>query len=271
MMAQQNQPGDLKVALLQFDIAWEDPQANWNRIAQLLQGQEGLHDLIVLPEMFSTGFTMKPQGLAEAPGGDSEGFMRFLAGKTGAIIMGSLIVEEEGKFFNRLLVVGNEGPVLQYDKRHLFRMAGEHETYTAGAELNVFSLKGWRICPLICYDLRFPVWSRNGAAGEGRLWYDALVYVANWPERRAAHWRALLQARAIENQAWVLGLNRVGTDGNGISYSGDSSLIDALGNIVAHSAGEERLLTATLVWSELAEYREKFPAWRDADQFNLFG
>jgi predicted amidohydrolase len=149
-------------------------------------------------------------------------------------------------------------------------MAGEHEVYQAGAELQVFEIKGWRVCPMVCYDLRFPVWSRNGLGEGGRLAYDLLVYVANWPERRVAHWKALLQARAIENQSFVAGVNRVGRDGNDIQYSGDSMIFDALGNVVKHDTGNECLLTARLEWDALADYREKFPAWMDADQFGLY-
>lgn len=269
-MQEFNQPEDLRVCLVQYDIIWEDFQANWNKINHMLREEAGKHDLIVLPEMFNTGFSMKPEGIAEPVGGHTENFMRFLAGKMGAIVMGSVITEENGKYYNRMLVANHEGLVLKYDKRHLFRMAGEDQVYTAGADLNVFSLKGWRICPLVCYDLRFPVWSRNGMRDDGRLWYDLLVYVANWPAKRAAHWKALMQARAIENQACLIGVNRVGIDGNQIEYDGDSSIFDEKGQILAHSKGEEKLLTATLNWAEMADYRQKFPAWRDADEFGLY-
>jgi omega-amidase len=264
-------PADLRICLVQADLVWENPNLNWSKMSQLLAGQEGVHDLIILPEMFSTGFTMAARKNAElASDSETQAWMQYQASKLGAVVMGSIIVEDEGKYYNRLLVVGPDGLALKYDKRHLFRMSGEHETYVAGSELQVFTLKGWRICPMICYDLRFPVWSRNGMSPENRMWYDLLVYVANWPERRVAHWKALLTARAIENQAWVAGVNRVGTDGNDIVYSGDSMICDALGAVVAHSVQEE-LLTATLKWEELAAYREKFPAWADADKFELFG
>ncbi len=264
-------PSSLRICLVQMDLAWENPQLNWSKASNLLRDEVGKHDLIILPEMFTTGFSMKPALLAEsAEDGDTLAWMQFHAAKLGAIVVGSLIVEEDGKYYNRLMVVGQEGLVLKYDKRHLFRMSGENEVYAAGDELPVFSLNGWRICPMICYDLRFPVWSRNGMNPEGRMWYDLLLYVANWPERRVAHWKALLQARAIENQVWVAGVNRVGTDGNDIVYSGDSMIVDALGTIAAHEVGKEVLLTATLDWNALAEYREKFPAWADADRFELF-
>jgi omega-amidase len=265
-------PSSLRICAVQMDLAWENPAANWNQASTLLRGQEGLHDVIMLPEMFSTGFSMRARNLAE-PAADSDtlAWMQFHAAKLGAIVMGSVIIEEEGRFYNRLMVVGSDGLEVKYDKRHLFRMSGEHEVYGQGTELQVFSVKGWRICPMVCYDLRFPVWSRNGMNPEGRLWYDLLVYLANWPERRVQHWKTLLQARAIENQAWVAGVNRVGTDGNDIVYSGDSMIVDALGTIVAHKVKEEGLLTATLEWAALEEYRNKFPAWADADKFDLLG
>ena len=264
-------PGPLRICLVQMDLAWENPDQNRSHAANLLRDQAGKHDLIILPEMFTTGFSMNPKKLAESAGDpDTLAWMQFHAAKLGAIVVGSFIIEENGKYYNRLMVVGQEGLVVKYDKRHLFRMSGEHEVYTAGDELPVFSLNGWRICPMVCYDLRFPVWSRNGMNPEGRMWYDLLLYVANWPERRVAHWKALLQARAIENQVWVAGVNRVGQDGNDIVYSGDSMIIDALGTIVAHEVGKEGLLTATLEWEALADYRERFPAWADADRFELF-
>ncbi len=257
---------------MQLDIAWENPNQNWSHVGRLLQGQEGLHDLVILPEMFTTGFSMAAEGNAElAQESQTEAWMQFMAAKLGVVMMGSIIVEDEGRFYNRLLVVGQDGLALKYDKRHLFRMSGEHEVYTGGDEMQVLSLKGWRICPMICYDLRFPVWSRNGLNPDGRLWYDLLVYVANWPERRIGHWKALLQARAIENQAWVAGVNRVGVDGNEVVYSGDSMICDALGSVVVHTEKVEGLLTATLDWDALEEYRTRFPAWRDADKFELYG
>lgn len=265
-------PESLRICIVQMDISWEHPQENRSKISNLLREEKGKHDLVILPEMFSTGFSMRAHNLSEpAANSDTLSWMQFEASKLGAVVVGSIIVEEDGKYYNRLLVVNHKGLVLKYDKRHLFRMAAEHEVFTAGQELQIFTLKGWRICPMICYDLRFPVWSRNGLNPQGQLWFDILLYVANWPERRIAHWKALLLARAIENQAWVAGINRVGIDGNDIVYSGDSMLIDANGAILTHSTGKEELLTATLEWAPLAEYREKFPAWADADKFELFG
>ena len=264
------QPEDLRVCLVQFEIFWEDFQANWNMINTMLKNEAGKHDLIILPEMFNSGFTMKPENVAEPVGGHTENFMKFLASKFGAIVMGSVITEEGGKYYNRLLVVSQDGPVTKYDKRHLFTMAGEHEVYTSGAELNVFSLKGWRICPMVCYDLRFPVWSRNGMREDGRPWYDLLVYVANWPSKRATHWNTLLQARAIENQACAIGVNRIGSDENGFEYQGDSSVFDARGTLLAQGGSERKLVTATLNWEEVEAYRKKFPALADADKFGLY-
>jgi omega-amidase len=265
-------PSPLRICIVQMDIAWENPGKNWSHIGMMLREEVGKHDLVILPEMFSTGFTMQARQNAE-PVDESESvaWMQFQAAKLGVVIMGSVIIEEEGLFYNRLLVVDQDGVVLKYDKRHLFRMAGEHEVFAAGSEMQILMLKGWRICPLVCYDLRFPVWSRNSMNPDGRLWYDVLVYVANWPERRAAHWKALLPARAIENQAWVAGVNRVGTDANDIVYSGDSMLCDPQGNVVLHKTKVEGLLAYTLDWEGLSSYREKFPAWSDADRFEIYG
>ncbi|MFM2374926.1 MAG: hypothetical protein RLZZ165_22 [Bacteroidota bacterium] len=269
-MEEYKTPIPLRICLLQMDLSWENPEQNKRRAGDLLRGQAGLHDLIVLPEMFTTGFSMNAKALAEpAQVSESLMWMQSQASGLGAILMGSLIVEEEGKYFNRLMVVGQEGLLLTYDKRHLFRMSGEDAVYSPGSELQVFSLHGWRICPMICYDLRFPVWSRNAMHPDGRMRHDLLLYVANWPERRIGHWKTLLQARAIENQSWVAGVNRVGKDGNAIVYSGDSMICDPLGNVVSHLVQEEGCLTATLEWAGLAAYRSNFPAWADAERFEL--
>ncbi|MEM0996784.1 MAG: amidohydrolase [Bacteroidota bacterium] len=260
---------DLRIGLVQMDLAWEDPAANRERATEMLAGQEGKHDLVVLPEMFATGFSMEPARLAETMEGDSIQWMQATAARLETVVVGSLIIEEEGQYFNRLLIVSKNGVGMHYDKRHLFRMAGEHQVYRMGTRLQAFGVKGWRICPQICYDLRFPVWTRNYHEGEGRLWYDAVIYVANWPAKRAAHWNALLKARAIENQAYAIGVNRVGTDGNGIEYSGDSAILDYQGRELDHGFRAPRLLTASLAHGPLHEYRQRFPAWLDADQYEL--
>lgn len=259
----------LNIYLYQMDIVWENPAQNRAKIELWLAGIGRKVDLVVLPEMFTTGFSMIPQGKAEKGGAETIGWLQKLAANYQITLTGSLIVEEDGHYYNRLVVVDASGLIYQYDKRHLFRMAGEDKVYAAGSEIGVFTLKGWRICPLICYDLRFPVWSRNRLKEEGKLQYDLLLYVANWPERRAHHWKSLLVARAIENQAWVAGVNRVGKDGNDIQYSGDSVVLDPLGVTVSAGSQQENTLFAALDPAALREYREKFPAWMDGDAFSL--
>ena len=261
---------NLRICLLQMDIAWELPEQNRARIDSMLSDEAGKHDLIVLPEMFTTGFTMEAAAVAEKPGGVTEQWMQELANRMGAVVTGSLVVEDGGLYFNRLLVVHAGGTAMHYDKRHLFRMAGEHETYSAGQAIMAFTVKGWRVLPLICYDLRFPVWSRNKLQDDGRMYYDLALFVANWPERRNHHWKTLLSARAIENQSFVAGVNRVGSDGKGIPYSGDTTLLDPMGQPLAYGSRQPMLLKATLDWQNLIQYRDQFPAWRDADRFDLY-
>ena len=277
----------LNIALLQLDLIWEDPQANRDQIEQQLAGlQEARHsttltggsptpdtttdmpDLVLLPEMFTTGFTMEPAPLAEPVKGPTYHWMGEVARKYQTHLAGSLIVEEDGHYFNRLLVMGPEGLVGQYDKRHLFRMAGEHKSYAGGAEKFIFQVKGWKICPLVCYDLRFSVWSRNRVGDSGDLDYDVLLYLANWPAKRASHWNVLLRARAIENQAFVIGVNRVGQDGNGVPYQGDSQIVNYLGESMAH-ATTAGVLQGKLEMEDLVHYRKRFPAWKDADDFQI--
>lgn len=258
----------LRVCLVQTDLVWEDPAGNCRHMEAILEAEAGANDLVVLPEMFSTGFTMEPKGLAEQESGPTVAWMLKMAAQLDTVLMGSLVIEEEGKYFNRHYAVGPEGILARYDKRHLFRMAGEDEAYTGGEKRLTFSLKGWRIAPQVCYDLRFPVWSRNQSDATGRAAYDLLVYVANWPSVRVAHWKALLQARAIENQACVLGVNRTGEDGNGVPYSGDSMVLDHLGAVLDTAHMEARLLKATLDGEAMVKWRKKFPVWRDADALN---
>lgn len=260
----------LKICIVQSDLLWEDPAGNRAQFDAILGGEAGKYDLFVLPEMFSTGFSMAPAGLAEEESGETVAWMQDLAGRLEAVVMGSLIIEEDGNYFNRHLAVDGNGILARYDKRHLFRMAGEDAEYQGGERRVVFELKGWRIAPMVCYDLRFPIWSRNMADAEGRYAYDLLVYVANWPAVRAAHWKTLLQARAIENQAIVLGVNRTGVDGKEIAYTGDSMIVDHVGEVLVTARNQPQLLTAVLDGTEMSRWREKFPAWRDADdqQFN---
>ncbi|MDC8758072.1 amidohydrolase [Janthinobacterium fluminis] len=254
---------DLNVTLLQTDIAWEAPAENLHRLEQRLN-DVGATSLIVLPEMFTTGFTMNPAGVAERMDGPAVAWMRAKAAAKGCDIVGSLVIEDGGRYFNRLVWAKADGGLLHYDKKHLFTFAGEDRHYTAGAAPLIVPVGGWKVATFICYDLRFPAWSRNT---DGQ--YDIALYIASWPERRAKHWQALLQARAIENQAYVIGVNRVGTDGNGVAYSGDSMLIDPLGEVLFHERHKECLHAAALSGARLDEVRSTFPFLKDADRFVL--
>jgi len=254
----------LKVTLIQTDPAWRNIPENIGRLDSLIEEISEPSDLIILPEMFSTGFTMEPQGLAETMTGPTVLQMTRWSKKAGADICGSIIIEEGGRYYNRLIWAKPDGAVLTYDKRHLFRMSGEHEVYTAGDKLCTIDICGWKVRPLICYDLRFPVWSRN--AGNA---YDLLIVVANWPEKRAEHWKTLLRARAIENQCYAIGVNRVGVDGNHIAYSGNSAVIDFTGTTLWEKSHAACIQTVELSLDKLHAWREEFPAWRDADDFRI--
>jgi len=254
---------DLTVTLLQTTLAWHDPAANRAHLGEMLSGLPEPTDLVVLPEMFPTGFTMDVREQAEPMAGPTVAWMAGLARELDAAVCGSLIVEDTGRFYNRCIWMRPDGGHAHYDKRHLFRMAGEHEHFAAGAARLVVDWRGWRICPLVCYDLRFPVWSRGANA------YDLLLYVANWPAARQSAWRALLPARAVENQCYVAGVNRIGTDGRGIAYAGDSSVHDHLGQALADLGGAPGHCSTRLDLGALHRYREKFPAHLDADPFQL--
>jgi len=255
---------NLRVALLQADLAWHDIGANIARFDALLSPLAGKADLVALPEMFSTGFTMKPSEVAEGMDGLATAALRRWARELNAHVAGSVVIHESGRYYNRLLWARPDGTIEHYDKRHLFRMAGEDAVYAPGTLAPVMDIEGWKIRPFICYDLRFPVWSRN----VGNAW-DVALYVANWPAKRARHWRALLAARAIENQCYVVGVNRVGNDGSGVAYAGDSLAIDYSGEILLDAGGAEGVLTCELAYERLADYRRSFPAWKDADPFTL--
>lgn len=265
----------LRVTLVQTALEWETPEANRAMLARKLAPLAGQTDLIVLPEMFTTGFSMNAQAMAESMQGPSMEWLGEQAAKLNAAIAGSFMCGEDSKFFNRLVFMRPSGVFDTYDKKHLFSLAGEHETYSPGRKRVALEWKGWRICPLICYDLRFPVWSRNmrGSFFTGlNPYYDILLYVANWPKRRAHHWRSLLTARAIENQSYVLGVNIVGVDGNGLEYTGDSSLIDFGGQTVLHlGEGREEVITCSLDKEELLAYRQQLPFLIDADVFEFKG
>jgi omega-amidase len=255
---------NLTLTLIQTNLHWQDAEANRAMLEEKIWQIGSPTDLIILPEMFTTGFSMQAPELAEPMNLHTFKWLKQMAAQTNAVIMGSYIVQENGNYFNRLIWMQPNGEFAHYDKRHLFRMAEEHKTYTGGTQKMIQTLKGWRICPLICYDLRFPVWSRNI-----NLEYDLLVYVANWPQARNSAWKTLLQARAIENLSYCVGVNRVGTDGKGIYYSGDSAVIDFKGTHLFQKADEEAIFSLTLEKNELLEYRQKFPAHLDADTFEI--
>lgn len=228
-------------------------------------------EIVVLPEMFSTGFSMKPQLLAETMEGEAVQWMKRIAAEKKIILTGSLIIRENDHYYNRLVWMLPNGQYGIYDKRHRFGFAGEDQEYTAGTKRLIASVKGWKINLLVCYDLRFPVWARqSNKAGNGAAEYDIIIYVANWPERRSHAWKTLLQARAIENQCYVVGVNRVGKDGNDIYHSGDSMIVDPLGEILYTKKDEEDIFTVTLNKSDLLSIREKLPFLKDADDFQIF-
>jgi len=252
---------NLKITIIQPNIFWEDIKSNLDKYSEIISGIEST-DVIVLPEMFTTGFSMNPKVLKEKMDGISVQWMKKMAGKKNASIVGSLIIEDNDKIFNRATWVFPDGKTEFYDKRHLFTMGQEHLNYSSGEEKIVVEFRGWKICPLICYDLRFPVWSRNAEN------YDVLIYVANWPSPRHHHWKTLLLARAVENQSFCIGVNRTGIDGIGLKYSGDSCLISPKG--IAEFMGEkESVRTFEISFSELHEYRKSFPLLEDQDKFHI--
>lgn len=255
---------DLRVTLVQSMLHWEDAAANRAMFAEKLAVLKGTTDLVVLPEMFTTGFSMRSTELAEGMNGASVSWMREHAKSLDAAIYGSVIITEGGKYFNRGLFVEPSGKVTVYDKRHLFRFANETDHFSAGARRVVVEWRGWRLLLQVCFDLRFPVFSRN------RNDYDAILYVANWPEARRFPWSQLLVARAIENQCYVLGDNRVGMDGKGIHYTGDSVVIDPRGAVIGSvEPSQEWTATVALDWNALSDFREKFPVAMEADEFDL--
>jgi omega-amidase len=257
---------NLKITVFQGHLFWENIDKNLQNISLRLAGIREKTDLIILPEMFNTGFSMNAEKLAEPMYGKTMQWMQETAQKFGAVVTGSLIIAEGGHYYNRLIWMRPDGSYAQYDKRHLFTMAKEQETYTAGTEKLIVELNGWKICPVICYDLRFPVWLRNVDAA-----YDLLIVVANWPEKRSLHWRTLIPARAIENLAYVIGVNRVGHDGNEVYHSGDSECIDPAGNVVYYKRDEEDVYTFSILAEEVTKARRYFPFLKDADVFTIPG
>jgi predicted amidohydrolase len=276
----------LTITTIQTGVQWEDKRANLKRLEEHIFAIPEPTELVVLPEMFSTGFSMRPEALAERMDGPTLAWMQEIAARKKIILTGSIIVEEEGNYYNRLIWMLPNGQYGYYDKRHRFAYAGENEYYTAGHKRLIASVKGWKVLLLVCYDLRFPVWSRQTPReqqeqeGPGEptttntpavpeLEYDLLLYVANWPERRSHAWKTLLQARAIENQCFVAGVNRIGDDGNDIYHSGDTMIIDPLGETLYHAAAREEAFTLTLLKDELTRVRQRFPFWQDADHFSI--
>ena len=262
---------DLRISLVQGDTRWHDPAGNRDYYGHLIAPLHGTTDLVVLPETFTSGFSNDAISQAEGMDGPTVAWLRDQSRKLDAAITGSVQIRTDEGVFNRLFFATPDGGLKRYDKRHLFRYAKEHERYAAGRDRLTVEWKGWRICPLVCYDLRFPVYSRNryDVERKGGLDYDLLIYVANWPSARAYPWKTLLRARAIENLCFVAGLNRVGTDGNGLHYSGDSAVIDFLGHPLSESTDEELVTTTTLPAAELLAHRERFPAMLDGDAFTI--
>jgi omega-amidase len=263
-------PQPLKVSLVQGATRWHDALANREYYGALARQALG-SDLIVLPETFLSGFSNDTRASAEAMEGEGVAWLRALAIEVDAVICGSLAIREQGVVYNRLLWMQPNGSFAQYDKRHLFRMAGEHTRYGGGTDRLIVELKGWRILPQVCYDLRFPVWLRNRrlASAAAGMDYDLALFVANWPAPRRQPWRTLLRARAIENLSYVIGVNRVGVDGNEIEYAGDSAVIDPVGEPLVELGAQEQVVTVTLDPTVLLAHRERFPAWMDADAFSL--
>lgn len=253
----------MKVALIQTDIIWEDAVQNRNNLELKINTIASDVDLIVLPEMFTTGFSMHPEAIAETMEGDSVLWLKSIAKSKKSAIAGSLVIAENDNFYNRLVFVFPSGEMQYYDKRHLFSLAGEDELYSAGAKKLIIDYKGWKICPLICYDLRFPVFSRNTED------YDLLLYAANWPTARINAWDALLKARAIENMCYTIGVNRIGEDGNNHPYPGHSQVVDFLGDPIIGSSQEEIILIAELDKQQLLETRKKLDFLSDRDAFKI--
>jgi omega-amidase len=262
---------DLRVSLVQGNTLWHSPEGNRAMYGELMAPLAGQSDLIVLPETFTSGFSNDAIHRAEGMDGPTVEWLRRQAQTLAAVVTGSVQIRDGEGVFNRLLWATPDGELHQYDKRHLFRMANEHQRYAAGRDRRTFELKGWRVCPLVCYDLRFPVFIRNrfGVEAPARFDYDLLVFVANWPQARRNAWRTLLRARAMENLSCVAAVNRVGSDGNALAYAGDSVLLDALGEPLVECGDGVEVVTSVLDAQALLAHRGRFPAERDADRFEL--
>jgi omega-amidase len=266
---------DLNVSLIQTELFWENKPQNLALFSTLINSFTEETDIIVLPEMFTTGFSMQPELFAETMIGETVQWMLQTAKEIGSVITGSIIIKEGEKYYNRLIWAQPNGETFYYDKRHLFTLSGEEQHYSAGKEKLIIEYKDWKICLLICYDLRFPVWCRNSRLTTGHRpqlqndVYDLLLFVANWPEKRSAAWKTLLQARAIENQSYTIGVNRIGNDGNNIYHSGNSSVIDPMGDVVFSQSDLPFVKTFTLSKERLLFVREKLPFLNDADNFSI--
>jgi len=254
----------MKISIIQPDLKWEDKSGNFRNLGELISPLYKKSDIVVLPEMFNTGFSMNPEKLCESPESETFDWMKNIAEKGNFGLCGSYIVKENMKFFNRWVFVTPEKESWYYDKRHLFSMAGEAKFFSSGKNRLIFSFRSMRISPFICYDLRFPVWSRS------RNDFDLMIFAANWPESRREVWSTLLKARAIENQCYVAGANRIGTDGKGIKYCGDSVIVNPRGEIIASANfSEECSVSGEISLTELSDFRKKFPVHNDADNFTI--
>ncbi len=260
----------LTITTIQSNLIWEDKTANLQQLQQKIDSIEEKTEIVVLPEMFTTGFSMRAKELAETMDGETVEWMKMVSNKNGIVLTGSVMIEEGGKYYNRLIWMLPNGQYGYYDKRHLFAYGEEDQHYSSGNKRLIASVKGWGINLQVCYDLRFPVWARQSFdSAKDKSEYDVLIYVANWPERRSHAWKTLLCARAIENQCYVVGVNRVGDDAKNIHYSGNTLVIDPIGQVLYHMADEEDINTITLSKEKLDEVRTKFPFLNDADDFTI--
>jgi omega-amidase len=261
---------DLRISIVQSDLIWEDTDVNLYNFDRKLTSLKGDTDLIVLPEMFNTGFSMNPKKCAETINGKTINWLKAKAEELKSTIIGSILISENNKYFNRLIVMRPDGCFEQYDKRHLFRLAEENVFYTEGKKKIITNINGWKICPLICYDLRFPIWSKNTYNKTSGYEYDCLIFVANWPRQRRFAWESLLVARAIENQAYVIGVNRIGNDGNSVPHSGNSMVLDFKGkSLFTLPDNEEFITTISISKRDLKKFRNQFTVGLDWDQFEI--
>lgn len=260
---------DLNVAVVQADLEWENCEVNLARFDESLKHLKPNTDLLVLPEMFSTGFSINPRKISEKPDGRAFSWMQEKANSLNCAVTGSILIEESGNYFNRLFWISPDGTFETYDKRHLFRLGREFQVFTAGKKRSIVELKGWKILPLICYDLRFPVWSKNRYQNNNYE-YDLLIYIANWPVTRSFAWQQLLIARAIENQTYCIGANRVGRDGKNIAHSGDSVILDFQGNSISKAeTNKVQIIYGTLSPAPLQQFRNEFTVGADWDEFEI--